>query len=109
MSVIVGMSSESSLFERAAVLSQDPLQFENISILTNEEKEDLRREQTHRWSHTSRYPHAQGMCIILYSLKPPIHLSTLYNEATLYWLVTACSMAAAVQGVSATHSSALPV
>lgn len=65
------MEDKSDLFSRAALLAQDPKAFESMEFLSDDEKEALRRETTHRWSHTS----------------------------TLYWLVTACSMAAAVQGV----------
>lgn len=64
------MEDKADLFERAALLAQDPKAFDSMDFLTGDEKESLRRETTHRWSHTS----------------------------TLYWLVTACSMAAAVQG-----------
>ncbi|EEB96638.1 hypothetical protein MPER_04195 [Moniliophthora perniciosa FA553] len=58
-------------FQKGALVAQDPTAFESLSMLTEEDKELLRRESTHKWSH-------------------PI---------TLYYLVVLCSMAAAVQGM----------
>ena len=59
-------------FRKGAVVAQDPLAFESLDILSEDEKEVLRREQTHKWSQPFQ----------------------------LYWLVVMCSVAAAVQGVS---------
>lgn len=61
-------------FAKGAIVAQDPLGFENLDILTEEEKAVLRREQTHRWS----------------------------QPFTLYWLVIMCSICAAVQGMDET-------
>lgn len=36
-------------FAKGALIAQDPLAFENLDELTEEEKVMLRREQTHRW------------------------------------------------------------
>ncbi|ESK87138.1 mfs sugar transporter [Moniliophthora roreri MCA 2997] len=58
-------------FQKGALVAQDPTAFESLSILTEEDKELLRRETTHKWSH----------------------------PRTLYYLVVVCSMAAAVQGM----------
>ncbi|KAK7035227.1 hypothetical protein VNI00_011994 [Paramarasmius palmivorus] len=58
-------------FQKGALVAQDPTMFETLSMLTEEDKEVLRRETTHRWSH----------------------------PVTLYYLVVLCSMAAAVQGM----------
>lgn len=69
-----GLQEKSDLFSRAAILSQDPMAFESLDVLSDEEKNALRRETTHRWS----------------------------QPFTLYWLVTTCSIAAAVQGMDET-------
>ena len=66
-----GLAHLTDEFRKGAVLAQDPLAFEHIDILTSEEKNALRREQTHRWDQPFQ----------------------------LYWLVVMCSVAAAVQGV----------
>ncbi|BGO92527.1 hypothetical protein NBRC10512_000444 [Rhodotorula toruloides] len=58
-------------FARGAQAAQDPLAFESLPLLSDEDKEVLRRETTHRWSH----------------------------PAALYFLVICCSMAAATQGM----------
>jgi hypothetical protein len=59
-------------FQKGALVAQDPTMYETMSMLTEEDKEVLRRETTHKWS----------------------------QPVTLYYLVVLCSMAAAVQGVS---------
>lgn len=38
-------------FARGAQAAQDPLAFESLPLLSDEDKEVLRRETTHRWSH----------------------------------------------------------
>ena len=58
-------------FQKGALVAQDPAGFEELSLLTEEDKVVLRREVTHRW-------------------KQPFEL---------YYLVVMCSLAAAVQGV----------
>ena len=37
--------------KKGALIAQDPTAFESLEELTEEEKEVLRREVTHRWSH----------------------------------------------------------
>ena len=66
-----GLEGFEELFSKAAVVAQDPLGFETMDILSDEEKTALRKEQTHRWD----------------------------QPLSLYWLVVMCSVAAAVQGV----------
>ena len=63
-------------FQKGALVAQDPAAFESLPLLDDEDRNVLRREMTHRWSH-------------------PLQL---------YYLVILCSMAAAVQGVSASTS-----
>lgn len=57
---------------KGALVAQDPLGFESMDYLSEDDKIALRRELTHRWD----------------------------QPKTLYWLVVMCSVAAAVQGVS---------
>jgi hypothetical protein len=58
-------------FRKGAMLAQDNAAFEALPLLTDDEREVLRREVTHRWSH----------------------------PMALYHMVTMCSLAAAVQGM----------
>lgn len=37
------------LFQKGALVAQNPLAFETLPLLTDEDKEVLRREVTHRW------------------------------------------------------------
>ena len=64
-------------FRKAALVAQDPTVFESLTQLSEEDKNVLRRELTHRWA----------------------------QPAQLYFLVVLCSLSAAVQGVR--HSSHL--
>lgn len=66
-----GLGEHIDEFRKGALVAQDPLAFEKLDILTEEEKTQLRREITHKWS----------------------------QPKTLYALVVMCSVAAAVQGV----------
>jgi hypothetical protein len=59
-------------FRKGAVVAQDPLGFESLSMLSEDDKASLRREIEHKWDQPLR----------------------------LYLLVICCSVAAAVQGVS---------
>lgn len=45
-----GLGHLSELFQKGALVAQDPLAFETLPLLTGEEKEALRREITHKWS-----------------------------------------------------------
>ncbi|EKM76181.1 hypothetical protein AGABI1DRAFT_115942 [Agaricus bisporus var. burnettii JB137-S8] len=65
-----GFEDRSELFRKAALLAQSPKKFEEMPELTEDEKEAIRRETTHRWSQTR----------------------------ALYMTVFICSLAAAVQG-----------
>ncbi|KAF5386171.1 hypothetical protein D9615_002387 [Tricholomella constricta] len=61
----------SELFQKGALVAQDPLAFDSLPLLTDEDKEALRHEITHKWS----------------------------QPRMLYYLVILCSVAAAVQGM----------
>jgi len=39
------------LFQRAALVAQEPGRFENIRELDDSERDALRVERTHRWKH----------------------------------------------------------
>ncbi|QRV82699.1 Sugar (and other) transporter [Ceratobasidium sp. AG-Ba] len=69
-----GLSAEADLIRKGALVAQDPLAFDSLSQLSESDKAELRREQTHRWD----------------------------QPKTLYYLVALCSMAAAVQGMDET-------
>ncbi|GAA5943845.1 hypothetical protein JCM1841_004365 [Sporobolomyces salmonicolor] len=58
-------------FAKGAQIAQDPLQFESLTLLDEDDKAILRREVTNKWDHPKQ----------------------------LYFLVICCSMAAAVQGM----------
>ncbi|KAA8904797.1 hypothetical protein FN846DRAFT_951930 [Sphaerosporella brunnea] len=58
-------------FRKGAMLAQDRDAYETLPLLTDEERDILRREVTHRWSH----------------------------PMSLYHMVVMCSIAAAVQGM----------
>jgi hypothetical protein len=62
-------------FQKGALVAQDPLAFEGLPLLDEDDKDTLRREVTHKWD----------------------------QPKVLYYLVALCSMAAAVQGVNASH------
>lgn len=68
------LSEHIDAFRRGALVAQNPDQMESISELTDDDRNVLRREVTHRWS----------------------------QPLTLYWLVIMCSLAAAVQGMDET-------
>lgn len=67
-----GLGHLTEVFQKGALVAQDPSAFESLPLLDDEDRNVLRREVTHKW----RQP------------------------AQLYYLVILCSMAAAVQGVS---------
>lgn len=67
-----GLGQYSEVFQKGALVAQDPTAFETLALLDDEDRHVLRREITHRWSQPGQ----------------------------LYYLVIMCSMAAAVQGVS---------
>lgn len=66
-----GLSEHDEIFQKGALVAQDPSAFESLPQLTDEDKAIFRRELTHRWDQPMQ----------------------------LYYLVILCSMAAAVQGV----------
>ena len=67
-----GLEEYAEEFRKGAMLAQDPLAFETLPLLTEEDRVALKREQTHKWD----------------------------QPFTLYWLIVMCSLGAAVQGVS---------
>jgi len=68
-----GMSELTLEFQKGALIAQDPTAFESLPLLDEDDRNVLRRELTHKWD----------------------------QPKMLYYLVVLCSMAAAVQGVSA--------
>ncbi|KXT10779.1 hypothetical protein AC579_2311 [Pseudocercospora musae] len=72
-----GMTDELELLKKGALIAQDPANFENLEALDEHEKEFLRHEATHRWSH----------------------------PLALYVTIIVCSIGAAVQGWDQTGSN----
>ncbi|GAA5951544.1 hypothetical protein JCM3765_005965 [Sporobolomyces pararoseus] len=66
-----GLGQYETEFAKGAQVAQDPLAFESIEMLNDEDRNVLRREVTHKWDHPKM----------------------------LYFLVVCCSMCAAVQGM----------
>jgi len=66
-----GLDEYAEEFSKGAMLAQDPQAFETIPLLTDDDRNILRREVSHRWSH----------------------------PMSLYHMVVMCSVAAAVQGM----------
>ncbi|GAA5983984.1 hypothetical protein JCM11641_001416 [Rhodosporidiobolus odoratus] len=66
-----GLAEFETEFAKGAQIAQDPLAFEALTLLSEEDRDVLRHEATHKWSHPKQ----------------------------LYALVICCSMAAAVQGM----------
>ncbi|KAF9008009.1 hypothetical protein BDQ17DRAFT_1388925 [Cyathus striatus] len=69
-----GLGKHVELFQKGALVAQDPLKFDALSLLTSEDKEILRSELSNRWK----------------------------QPKMLYYLVILCSVAAAVQGMDET-------
>ncbi|KIJ49381.1 hypothetical protein M422DRAFT_204616 [Sphaerobolus stellatus SS14] len=69
-----GLGHLEEVFAKGAVVAQDPMAFEQVPTLNEEDKNTLRMEITHKWKQPKE----------------------------LYFLVIACSMAAAVQGMDET-------
>ncbi|KAJ5787011.1 hypothetical protein N7457_002001 [Penicillium paradoxum] len=67
----LGDESDIRAFELGAVLAQSPERYDNVAGLTNQEKKELRREFTHRWSQPWK----------------------------MYAVIVLCSLSAAVQGM----------
>ena len=57
-------SDKIDLFNKAALVAQNPQDFESIPVLTDDDKYHLRRETTHKW----RLPRAMYMCIAVVSI-----------------------------------------
>lgn len=68
---LVGEAENVDLFHKAALLARDPLLYETLPLLTEEDRADILREETHRWDHPKQ----------------------------LYILVICCSLGAVVQGM----------
>ncbi|GAA5926328.1 sugar porter family MFS transporter [Sporobolomyces koalae] len=66
-----GLGQYEEEFAKGAQVAQDPLAFESLPMLSEEDRTVLRREVTHKWDHPKM----------------------------LYFLVICCSMCAAVQGM----------
>ncbi|GAA5892052.1 hypothetical protein JCM6882_005680 [Rhodosporidiobolus microsporus] len=66
-----GLEQYETEFAKGAQAAQDPTAIDSLPLLSEEDKEVIRREVTHKWDHPK----------------------------TLYFLVVCCSMAAAVQGM----------
>ncbi|CAD7064839.1 unnamed protein product [Tilletia caries] len=66
-----GLEEHIADMQKGALVAQDPLSFEELSELDEQDREYLRREITHRWSHPRE----------------------------LYFMTVMCSVAAAVQGM----------
>ncbi|KAH9934522.1 uncharacterized protein BXZ73DRAFT_89586 [Epithele typhae] len=66
-----GLEAYTEAIQKGALVAQDPVAFEGLSMLTDEDKRVLRREFTHKWD----------------------------QPFMLYYLVVMCSVAAAVQGM----------
>lgn len=60
------------IFQKGALVAQNPTEFESLPLLNDEDKVALRREVTHKWD----------------------------QPVMMYYLVILCSVAAAVQGSS---------
>lgn len=72
-----GLTEHVELLKKGALIAQDPANFENLTLLDEQEKETLRHEATHRWSH----------------------------PLALYFTIIICSIGAAVQGWDQTGSN----
>ncbi|RXW19746.1 hypothetical protein EST38_g6115 [Candolleomyces aberdarensis] len=72
-----GLEDKVELFTKGALIAQNPGEFESMPDLSEEEKEFIRRETTHRWS----------------------------QSRDLYLTIVICSLAAAVQGWDQTGSN----
>ncbi|KAI5858782.1 hypothetical protein BZA05DRAFT_382426 [Tricharina praecox] len=59
-----GLEEATGLLQRGALVAQDPANFESVKELTEEEKEHLRFEISHKWKH----PNALYMTIIICSI-----------------------------------------
>ncbi|GAA5860119.1 hypothetical protein JCM8547_009188 [Rhodosporidiobolus lusitaniae] len=66
-----GLPEYETEFAKGAQIAQDPLAFEQLQLLSDEDKDVMRREVTHKWD----------------------------QPKTMYFLVICCSMAAALQGM----------
>lgn len=72
-----GLTDHLPDLRRGAVVAQNPTEYEDIEEITEEEKEHLRREVTHKWAHPK----------------------------ALYLTIIVCSIGAAVQGWDQTGSN----
>ncbi|KAG5359985.1 Arabinose-proton symporter [Yarrowia sp. C11] len=69
-----GMGDKVDIFQKGALVAQDPTNFEKIDMLSEDDLYWLRREITHKWDHPLK----------------------------VYYIVVCCSLAAAVQGMDET-------
>lgn len=52
----------SELFQKGALIAQDPLAFETLPLLTEDDKEALRREITYKWSQPNTLYYLVILC-----------------------------------------------
>jgi len=64
-----GMQEYEMEFRKGAMLAQDRDAFETVPLLTDGEREILRREVTHRWSHPMALYHMVIMCSVAASVQ----------------------------------------
>jgi hypothetical protein len=72
-----GLTDLIPVLKKGALVAQNPTRFEEIEILTEDDRAALRKEKAHKWSHPMR----------------------------LYFTIIVCSIGAAVQYVSPTSLS----
>lgn len=89
-----GLEALGELFQKGALVAQNPLAFNDLPLLTLEDKEALQEEVDHKWRH----PKMLYYLVILCSgklLKRSMSITNTYHD--VYFSIT--PVAAAVQGV----------
>lgn len=80
--------------KKGALVAQDPKEFESLDELSEEEKEWLRREKTHRWH--------QPFMMYFMTSKLPLLWSGCERCLTQYYDLVLCAGSAIVQGMDQT-------
>merc|ERR1711977_618410 len=81
-----GLEDKTDLIKRGALVAQDPANFENMTLLEEEEKAALRWESEHKWSH----PLALYFTIIVCSIgEAPVGTPNRIRDSWLVGLVNA--------------------
>lgn len=88
-----GLEEYNDLFRKGALISQDPSRVETMPDLSEDDREALRREKTHKWS--------QPWMLFFMASK----LTYAHVEQEANWTSAMCSMAAAVQGMDETANN----